>query len=475
MLLFSFVPLAVAAIAYVLHLLLKAYSSTSPDVPGPSIARFTRLWEFYHAAYSEDSESVLQELHRKHGNVVRVAPNRYSITDPAAIQLVYGAGSKFCKSDFYSTFGGTNAHDRDKRRVQANFYANSTLLSYEPFVNQTNERFVHALDRLAQVGQPFDLFTWMQLYAFDVIGEFTFGRSFGLIECGYDKDNLLKTVDWLNNCWGGRIGLIPEWHILWKLAMKYIPSVHPLSVLYRVIGREVKDRFENATDPTHREDMMAKCIKSIGTGKMSKYSMQEIVAQNFGAGSDTTATALSSAIWFLAQNPRCLDKLRVELNEAVEAGNLSDPATFAQGQKLTYLKACIQEALRLHSPVGSTLYRVVPEGGATIAGKHFPAGTHVGVKPWVIHHMSEIWGADVLEFKPERWLGDTSAIDKAFFAFGGGARTCIGRHVSMLEMSKLLPSLIRRFEFMPAQDTGLEFKSGSFTKPTVRVTVKRRG
>lgn len=261
-----------------------------------------------------------------------------------------------------------------KRRIQANFYANSTLLSYEPFVDQTNERFVHALDRLAQADQPFDLFTWMQLYAFDVIGEFTFGRSFGLIECGYDKDGLLETVDWLNNRWGGRVGLIPEWHILWRLAMKYVPSVHPLSVLYRVIGREVKDRFDEATESTHREDMMAKCIKSIGAGKMSKYSMQEIVAQNFGAGSDTTATALSSTIWFLAQNPKCLDKLRVELNEAAEAGNLSDPATFAQGQKLAYLQACIQEALRLHSPVGSTLYRVVPEGGATIVGKHFPAG-----------------------------------------------------------------------------------------------------
>ncbi|CAK1366156.1 unnamed protein product [Cercospora beticola] len=419
------------------------------------------------------------------GNIVRVAPNRYSITDPAAVQLIYGAGSKFAKSDFYSSFGGTNAHDRDvfsemdikkhaqKRRIQANFYANSTLLSYEPFVDQTNERFVQTLDRLAEEGKPFDLFTWMQLYAFDVIGEFTFGRSFGLIECGYDKDHLLHTVDWLNNRWGGRVGLIPELHVLWRLVMKYIPSIHPLSTLYKVIGREVKARFEGKADPTDREDMMGKCIKSIGAGKMSRYSMQEIVAQNFGAGSDTTATALSATIWFLAQNTRCLEKLRADLEEAAEAGNLSDPVTFAQGQKLTYLQACMQEALRLHSPVGSTLYRVVPEGGATIAGKYFPAGTHVGVNPWVIHHMPDIWGDDVLQFKPERWLGDTSTIDKAFLAFGGGARTCIGRHISMLEMSKLLPTIIRKFDFTPAQDTGLEFRSGFFTKPTVKVTIKR--
>lgn len=74
MLSFSFVTLAVAAITYILHLLLTVYWSTLRDVPGPSIARFTRLWEFYHAAYSEDSESVLQELHRKHG-VLRTLQN----------------------------------------------------------------------------------------------------------------------------------------------------------------------------------------------------------------------------------------------------------------------------------------------------------------------------------------------------------------------------------------------------------------
>jgi cytochrome P450 len=74
------------------------------------------------------------------------------------------------------------------------------------------------------------------------------------------------------------------------------------------------------------------------------------------------------------KHPECLQKLRDEIETAERQGNISDPVTFQEAQKLPYLQATIKEALRLHAAVGQILSRVVPEGGAHIAGRHFPQG-----------------------------------------------------------------------------------------------------
>jgi len=39
-------------------------------------------------------------------------------------------------------------------------------------------------------------------------------------------------------------------------------------------------------------------------------------------------------------------------------------------------------------------------------------------------------------------------VEKYFFAFGMGSRTCIGKNISLLEISKLVPQLLRNFDFV---------------------------
>jgi cytochrome P450 len=63
-----------------------------------------------------------------------------------------------------------------------------------------------------------------------------------------------------------------------------------------------------------------------------------------------------------------------EIHEAKLSGNLSQPATFNETLKLPYLQACIKEGLRIHPATGLPLPRLVPQGGATIAGQHLPEG-----------------------------------------------------------------------------------------------------
>lgn len=169
------------------------------------------------------------------------------------------------------------------------------------------------------------------------------------------------------------------------------------------------------------------------------------------AGSDTTAASLRAVFYYLCQNPTAHRKLLKEIDESDSKGELSDPVTFAEAQSLKYLQAVIREALRMHPAVGLLLERVVPKGGAEVSDIWLPEGTIVGINPWVAARDRSVYGGDADDFKPERWLEadeqQLRLMERNFLAFGSGTRTCLGKNISLLEMSKLIPQLLRCFEF----------------------------
>ena len=172
------------------------------------------------------------------------------------------------------------------------------------------------------------------------------------------------------------------------------------------------------------------------------------------AGSETTAISLAAVFYYLVRNPSCYRKLMQELDEAVKDGKIqqrpSGLVSWAESQNLPYLDACIKEAFRVHPAAGLPLERIVPRGGIEISGEHIPAGTIVGVSAWVVHRRPEIYGDNVDAYRPERWLeADKERLKEmnaTMFHFGAGSRTCIGKNISLLEVYKLVPSFLRRFE-----------------------------
>lgn len=202
---------------------------------------------------------------------------------------------------------------------------------------------------------------------------------------------------------------------------------------------------------------------------MSDTLVQTMAVSMAFAGSETTAISLSAVFYYLLRNPACLEKLRVEIDDAAKSGAFSDYeggiVTFAESQKLKYLDACIKEAFRMHPAAGLPLERIVPPSGADIAGHFVKGGTVVGCSAWVIHRNKEVFGEDVETYRPERWLvgegrgkegvdveGEERRIrgmDGCMIQFGMGSRTCIGKNISLLEIYKLVPSFLRRFEVSP--------------------------
>jgi cytochrome P450 len=186
---------------------------------------------------------------------------------------------------------------------------------------------------------------------------------------------------------------------------------------------------------------------------ISEKRVLALTVANMFAGSDTTAITLRAVLYYLLRDQSKMKKLCDELDRESRAGHFSRDDSLVlweEVRNLPYLGAVINEALRCHPAAGLPLERVVPAQGVSIAGHKLPPGTIVGCSAWVLHRDEEVFGPNPTEFRPERWIDATpeqlSKMKNCLFSFGAGSRTCIGKNISLLEMFKLVPALLRTFE-----------------------------
>ena len=148
------------------------------------------------------------------------------------------------------------------------------------------------------------------------------------------------------------------------------------------------------------------------------------------AGSDTTAIAMRSILYFLMKNPQTYERLVAEIDSAAENGSLSNPIKYLEATRLPYFVACCKEGMRLHPSVGMSMPRHVPSGGKVIAGRYFPEGSRVGMSAYVLHFDQDIFGEDARQWNPDRWLKPGSELmERYLIHFGAGPRTCAGKNV----------------------------------------------
>lgn len=167
------------------------------------------------------------------------------------------------------------------------------------------------------------------------------------------------------------------------------------------------------------------------------------------AGSDTTSTAMAATLFYLVRSARALELATEEIRSKFnDVEDISQGATLAS---CTYLRACIDEAMRLSPSVGGILPREVLPGGITIDGETVPAGTVVGTPHYAVHH-NERYYPSPYEYVPERWLvgagnpltgrptteDEVALAQSAFCPFSVGPRGCIGKGLAYTEMTSTL-------------------------------------
>jgi hypothetical protein len=466
-------------------------------LPGPLLAKLTDLWRLL-VVKRGDSHDTYLALHEQYGDLVRVGPNCVSISKPDAIPMIYGIQKGFVKSDFYTVwqnvvngkrvasmvFTTDEQQHSAIRKPVAQAYSLSSLVGYEPLVDSTTAVFLSRLDELFanKEEKVCDLGLWLGWYAFDVIGELTFSKRLGFLEKAEDVEGIAKSV--LQNFeWYAALGQMPwlDWWTKKNPIYQRLFAKPTGSPIIRFGQRRMQERIEQnnskankasspKTDKASLPDAALRDKVLHGTlpdkpDFLSRFlelheQQPEIIDQrrllaylfmNINAGSDTISATARGLLYHCLKNPETLQTLREELDVASSGGNLTGPLpTWIETQNLPYLNACIKEALRLSPALALPLERVVPPSGLHIGETTIPPGTIVGINPWVLHRDKRIFGSDAHEWRPERWLGEdveeVKYMERHLLSFGAGHRTCLGRHVAMLELSKMIPALVLRYD-----------------------------
>jgi len=167
-------------------------------------------------------------------------------------------------------------------------------------------------------------------------------------------------------------------------------------------------------------------------------------ANMYGAGADTTVSALGTFILAMLANPDAQRKAQAEIDSVVGTGQLPD---FADEEALPYVSAIVKEVLRWKTvtPIAIPHYLAVED---EYRGYRIPAGSVVVGNAWAILNDEEVY-PDSQTFKPERFLLDgklNPAIrDPDVAAFGFGRRVCPGKHMAAASLWITIASILSTF------------------------------
>ncbi|KAI9691152.1 MAG: hypothetical protein M1822_008772 [Bathelium mastoideum] len=242
--------------------------------------------------------------------------------------------------------------------------------------------------------------------------------------------------------------------------------------------QDKRRRIEKGERTEH--DIISVAIESGG------FSDDDLVNQNMtflAAGHETTASAMTWAVYLLCQNPAVQTRLREEIRGSLpRLEDQSKPISSTNIDSLPYLNAVCNEVLRFYPPVPSTMRQAADD--TTILGNPIPKGTMVIITPWAINQSTKLWGPDARTFNPDRWIdpatghaNNTGGADSnfSFLTFLHGPRSCIGQAFAKAEFACLLAAWVGRFEMELADpNQKIDIKGGITARPKGGLVVRLR-
>ncbi|KAJ3874013.1 cytochrome P450 [Lentinula edodes] len=409
----------------------------------------------------------------------------------------------------------TGEHHRKQRKMLNPVFSIAHMRSMMPIfhtvVNQLRDALLH---RVQNGPREIDLLEWMARTALELIGQSGFGYSFDNMMDDVPKHKystvIKDLVPALSQLGFARTYLLPlSMKVLPTNVRTFIMNITPWKTLHDVrdmvnymhelsveIYDEKKRAFEEGDEAVVRQigkgkDLLSIMMKeNMKANDEDKLEEAEIIAQMstfIFAAMDTTSSAMSRILHLLTLHPEVQDKLRQEIITARKERQ-GGQSSYDELVGLPYLDAVCRETLRLYAPVSTMLRKstedaIIPlsrpirgADGTEVMEIYLPKATTVVISILNANRNPELWGPDVLEWKPERWLSPLPesvvnskmpGVYSHLMTFSGGSRSCIGFKFSQLEMKVVIAMLVENFKFSSSPNKEIFWQMTGITSPVV--------
>jgi len=215
------------------------------------------------------------------------------------------------------------------------------------------------------------------------------------------------------------------------------------------------------------EDFLSRLLRAEAAGDQTTEQVRNEMMTMLLAGHDTTALTLTYAFHQIGQRPDVLERLHEEVDAVLDEGEAPGMSDL---RDLSYTEQVLKETMRVLPPV-YTLFRQ-PNVDVRLSGYRVPADSLLMVPQWVLHRHPDYW-EDPETFDPDRWTPERvrERHPYAYFPFGAGPRSCIGRQFSLVEAKIIMSMVLRRYSPELVSDADLELRPSLTMHPRDPVEV----
>lgn len=299
-------------------------------------------------------------------------------------------------------------------------------------------------------------------YSFDVISTIAFGQAFDMMHT--------STWRWLPLCLqqmsaflyaaGFASGHVPmlrffQWLLRtdWPSRLGWTTAVQAQNyadlAAERVLDRGRRLKGETDLEQSGRRDIFGYLMQAEVHNSADLASESSLL---IAAGSDAVRFAVAATMFYLLQNQDAEAKVTAEVRN-LDLGE--DGLNESKMASLKYLRACIDEGMRLSPPKAGSIPRETGPGGIVIDGVFIPEGMSVGTSTYALHRDPEIY-KQPHEYKPERWLErpHDPRLYAAFTPFMKGPRACPGKAIAYVAMQAVLFHILRELDVTGVAEGG---------------------
>ena len=343
-----------------------------------------------------------------------------------------------------------------RKLIQSLIKHSKFMLFLEKVVKGKVEKgLIPVLDHVSSLGIEVDLQDVFQRFTFDNVCLMVLGFDSNCLTIEFPEVAHAKAFDQMEesllyrhilptNCWKFQrwvqIGREKKLSSAWKTFDQFVYGCISSKREKLSRGRALKmeeAEFDLLTAIEQQEREMN------GIASSNKF-LRDTAFNLIAAGRDTISAGLTWFLWLVATHPSVEAKILEEI-KAYLLDEVWRVLGIDELSKLVYLHGAICESLRLFPPIPFD-HKCAVQADILPSGHHIRSNMRLIYSLYSMGRMESIWGQDCLEFKPERWISERGGLVHVpsfkFITFNAGARTCLGKDISFIQMKIIASAII---------------------------------